>query len=111
CAVGVLGGSATSHRPPADPLASRGLRRYLLASVAATGAAHFALNWTVVSAQGRHWFATAPQLALLLALGIDRIAASGRRMRMAALWIAAALVALDVYCLLCVLAPAYEAAP
>jgi hypothetical protein len=110
-AAGVLGCFLASRRPPAAALASRALRNYLLACVAATGAAHLVLNLTVVSAQGRHLFAIAPQIALLLALGIDRIAASERRLRVAALLIAAALVALDVYCLERVLVAAYRTPP
>jgi hypothetical protein len=82
------------------------LRRYLLASIAATGAAHLALNLTVVSAQGRQLFPIAPQVALLLALGLARL--FGERRRLAAVLVpVTALLALDVYCLLRVLAPAY----
>ena len=108
-AAGVLGCFTAGRRTPSDPLMSRGLRGYLFASFAATAAAHLALNVTVVSAQGRQLFASAPQFALLLALGIDRIVSRERRTFLPALvLILTALVALDLYCLQRVLSPAYE---
>ncbi len=102
CAAGIGGSFACG---------ARGLHRYLLASVAATGAAHFALNLTVVSAQGRHWFAAAPQLAALLALGLDRLAGSARRRNVTVAAVVIALAALDLYGLVRVLAPAYQELP
>jgi Predicted membrane protein (DUF2142) len=98
-AAGVLGSALAGRLRRSDPPAPRSLRTYLFASVAATLAAHVALNATVVSAQGRQLFGIAPQLALLLALGLDRIAGNARRALAAAVGIATALAAIDVYCL------------
>jgi hypothetical protein len=105
-AAGVLGCAFAGSLRRSDP-PPRSLRLYLFASVAATAAAHLALNTTVVSAQGRQLFGTAPQLALLLALGLDRIAGNARRAFPAALLLATALAAIDVYCLRRVLWAAY----
>jgi 4-amino-4-deoxy-L-arabinose transferase-like glycosyltransferase len=106
-AAGVAGCAFAGRIRAEDPPPPQSLRAYLFASVAATVAAHLALNATVVSAQGRQLFATAPQLALLIALGIDRIAPGERWRLPAALLVVTALVALDLYCLRSVLSAAY----
>jgi len=54
----------------------RVLRRYALATVLATLAAHFWLNLHIVAVQGRHLFGAAPQVAALLALGTSQLVGS-----------------------------------
>ena len=84
----------------------RPLRGYLLASIAATLTAHLLLNLTIVAAQGRHLFGSAPQIAFLLALGIYRLIGSERVM-WAVMVIVTGLVVLDVYCVQQVFPAAY----
>jgi len=105
--TGVLGWLAGRSKLPSEALRSRALQRYLFASFGATLLAHFALNFVVVSAQGRQLFPSAPQISFLLALGIYRLVGSERRLLPLAVGIVLALLALDVYCLRGVLVPAY----
>jgi hypothetical protein len=83
---------------------------YLAAASLATLAAHVWLNTSVISPQGRHLFAAAPHVALLLASGIAYL--SGRSALrigwLAASMLAAALFGLAVFCALAVIAPAYR---
>jgi len=106
--MGALGWIAGRSRLPSQALRSRALHGYLLAAFGATLAAHVALNFAVVSVQGRQLFASAPQGAFLLALGIYRLVGSERRLLPLAIAIVLALLALDVYCLRGVLVPAYR---
>jgi hypothetical protein len=105
--IGVLGWIAGRARLPAGALRSRELHLYLFAAFGATLAAHVALNFAVVSVQGRQLFASAPQAAFLLALGIYRLVGSERRLLPLTIAIVVALIALDVYCLRGVIVPAY----
>jgi len=109
--TGVLGFFAGRMPVAVDALRSHALRGYLAAAVGATLAAHFAMNLLIVSPQGRHLFASAPQFAFLLALGVCRLIGSERRMLPIAISITAGLIALDVYCLRAVLVPAYREVP
>jgi hypothetical protein len=108
--MGALGWLAGRSRLPWEALRSRALHRYLFGAFGATLAAHAALNFAVVSVQGRQLFASAPQAALLLALGIYRLVGSERRMLALTVAVVFALLALDVYCLRGVLLPAYRVA-
>jgi hypothetical protein len=106
--TGVLGWLGGRSRLPSEALRSRALHRYLLAAFGATLAAHFALNFVIVSPQGRQLFATISQGAFLLALGIYRLIGSERRMLLLTISIVIGLLVLDVYCLRGVLLPAYR---
>ena len=97
--IGVLGWIAGRSRLPANALRSRALHGYLFAAFGATLAAHVALNFAVVSVQGRQLFAAAPQAAFLLALGIYRLIGSERRLLRSRSRSSPLLLALDVYCL------------
>ena len=106
--VGVLGWIAGRSRPPAAALRSRALLAYLFGAFGATLVAHIALNFAVVSVQGRQLFATAPHVAFLLALGIYRLIGDERRLLPITVVVVVALLVLDVYCLRGVLIPAYH---
>ena len=108
--MGILGWLAGRWREPWEAVRSRALRLYLFGAFLTTLAAHVALNFVVVSVQGRQLFAVAPQAAFLLALGIYRLIGSERRLLPIAIAIVLALLALDVYCLRGVLVPAYRIA-
>jgi hypothetical protein len=109
--TGVLGFAAGHRREGARWLHSRALRGYLTAAVAATVFAHLAVDLALESSQAQQLFASAPQLSLLLALGIYRLIGSERRMLPLTMSVAALLIALDVYCLRAVLVPAYLEVP
>ena len=104
---GVLGWIAGRSREPWEALRSRALRGYLFGAVGATLLAHFILNLFVVSPQGRILFASAAQIAFLLALGLYRLIGSEQRLLPLAASVVVALLVLDVYCLRGVLVPAY----
>ena len=106
--AGMLGFIARHNPRSVGALRSRALRGYLIASVLATLASHFALNLVVVTPQGRQLFASAPQFALLLALGLYPLVGSTRRRLTLALAVIALLIAIDAYCLRGVLVPAYQ---
>jgi hypothetical protein len=108
--MGILGWLAGRWREPWEAVRSQALRVYLFGAFATTLAAHVALNFVVVSVQGRQLFAIAPQAAFLLALGIYRLIGSERRLLPITIAIVFALLALDVYCLRGVLVPAYRVA-
>jgi Dolichyl-phosphate-mannose-protein mannosyltransferase len=108
--MGVLGWLAGRSREPWEALRSRAIRIYLFGAFGTTLAAHVALNFVVVSVQGRQLFAVAPQAALLLALGIYRLIGGKRRLLSITTIVVLALLALDVYCLRSVLVPAYRVA-
>ena len=61
----------------------------------------------MVNPQGRHLFAIAAQIALLLALGLYRLIGSELRMFPLVGSVVIALLVIDVYCLRGVLVPAY----
>jgi hypothetical protein len=86
------------------------IRLYLAATALATLAAHVWLNTSVISPQGRHLFAAAPHIALLLASGIASLSGRGalRVGWLTASLLAAALVGLALYCAVAVIAPAYR---
>src|SRR5258706_11097940 len=107
-AAAVLGLFTGRARLSVPSLRSRRVRRYLAATALATIAAHFAMNAFIMSPQGRHLFASAPQIAVLLAIGLFQLVGGERRILPLALGIGALLVAIDVYCLDAVLIPAYR---
>jgi hypothetical protein len=104
---GALGWIAGRSREPWEALRTRALRGYLFGAAGATFAAHFALNLFVVNPQGRTLFASASQIAFLLALGLYRLIGGQRRMLPLVVTTVLALLALDVYFLRGVLVPAY----
>jgi hypothetical protein len=69
--------------------------------------AHFVSNLFVASPQGPILFASAAQIAFLLALGLYRLVGGEGRMLPLTVTVVLALLALDVYCLRGVLVPAY----
>jgi len=102
-AAGVLGFALGARAEP------RALRLYVLATALATLASHLWVNWQAVAPQGRHLFGAAPHIAVLLALGISRLA--GRR-PLGVGWrsagaVSAGMLALSAYCVARVLVPAY----
>jgi hypothetical protein len=103
----LLGWLAGSAREPWPALRSYALRGYLFGAAGATLAAHLILNLFVVTPQGRILFASAAQIALLLALGLYRLIGSERRMAALVISTVLVLLVLDVYCLRGVLVPAY----
>jgi len=89
---------------------SRWIGRYVAAASLATLAMHLWLNTRLIQPQGRHLFAAAPHFATLLAMGIGTLT-GGRPLRItwpAAAAIGGCLVALALYCLCGVVAPAYR---
>jgi hypothetical protein len=116
--TGLLGFCLASARrrgaePPGSPRPDRRvvlLRRTVAAAFLATLAVHLWLNTRTVAAQGRHLFAAAPHLACLLAYGIGHLT-SGRPLRVGwptACIVCGGLVAMAIYCLTGVIAPAYS---
>jgi hypothetical protein len=105
-ALGWLAGRGS--RVPAEALRSPALRNYLFAGVGATIALHFAMNFAIVNPQGRLLFASLPQIAFLLAIGIARLIGSPTRMLPLCVTVTLVLLVLDVYCLRGVLIPAYR---
>jgi hypothetical protein len=110
---------ASSHRegrarhsmsqPPV--LVLRSLQVYLLGAILSTLAAHAWFNVHVVQPQGRHLFPVAPQIAFLLAVGLASIGgrSATSRVRAGAIGISLLiLVSLAIYCLVCVILPAYR---
>jgi len=104
---GALGWIAGRSREPWDVLRSRALRGYLFGAAGATLLAHLVSNLFVASPQGPILFASAAQIAFLLALGLYRLVGGEGRMLPLTVTVVLALLALDVYCLRGVLVPAY----
>jgi hypothetical protein len=89
---------------------ARALRRFGVATVLATVAAHFWLNLHIVAVQGRHFFGAAPLFASLLALGFGQLD-GGRSFGVgwrSAGTLGAGLLGLALLCLTRVLLPAYR---
>lgn len=102
-----LGGKARERSGDAP---SRALPLYVVAAPLATFAIHVWLNTKCIQPQGRHLFAAAPHVACLLSMGLAQLT-TGRVWRIAwpLVWgISAVLLGLAVYCLLGVIAPAYQ---
>jgi hypothetical protein len=104
---------ASARQSMSQPLAlvGRRLQVYLLGAILSTLAAHVWFNVHVVQPQGRHLFPVAPQIAILLAVGLSSIGGRGATSRVRAGSIGISiltLVGLAIYCLVGVILPAYR---
>jgi 4-amino-4-deoxy-L-arabinose transferase-like glycosyltransferase len=103
----LLGYYAGREREPNALLRDRALHTYLLCAISLTALAHLAANLFITPSDGRALFAIAPQLGLLLALGLGRLLGDEGRTLTLTVSVVATLVAIDLYCLRGVLIPAY----
>jgi hypothetical protein len=88
----------------------RALRRYLACAAFVTLSAHIWFNAFAAQPQGRHLFPAAPQIAMMLALGLAQLL-GGRADRAnvgASVGVPTALAALALYACLGVIVPAYR---
>ena len=105
--AGIAGFAMADRRARSEPArADRVLRRYLVAAILATFAAHLWINLHIPQPQGRHLFGAAPQIACVLSIGfwVPRWVRRGPTLAV----LLAGLFALALYCLLAGVEAAYR---
>lgn len=105
--TGVLGYFVGRVPEPNALLRERALHAYLALSIATTWLAHLGTNLFLPTADGTVFFAVAPHIGLVLALGFGRLLGHGNRTLAMTVAIVATLVFVDFLCLRGVLIPAY----